>query len=191
MEFSFGFSWFCCKCEMQWVFYWTLLYESNGSVWPLVGRSHTSSFWENWFWKSRLIWINSCFLQLFDDRELETLIKLNRFKANPPLQGLIFRFWPWWKISKLWFLRKNVRIWRYIIMITLCGNFGLSRFWRKAQNHLFFEVLFYKCEVSDWDLDERSKPCIFAEERVATYRKFSNNCAFWYSSIWVSQNDTF
>ena len=67
-------------------------------------------------------------------------------------------------------------------MSAIFRNFGLSGLWRKAENHHFFIGVFLLLDkVFDWDLDGIIDPCIFGENRVATYRKFNTICAYRYS----------
>ena len=83
------------------------------------------------------------------------------FFSNPSLKVRSFRLGPCWKKIKPVVAKKSESEYGDIL-IALFGIFEkLSGLWRKAQNHRFFNRIFwYKNMASDWDLNERNEPLI-------------------------------
>ena len=67
--------------------------------------------------------------------------------------------------------------------IARSGVFGLSGFRYKRKNwQSFNRTVHYENKVFDWDLDQRTEPCIFAEKRVSALTKLKTDCTFCYIS---------
>ena len=79
-------------------------------------------------------------------------------------------------------VKEGINFWKSSFFPKLKALFrlnGLSGFWRKPQNHKFFnQLLLYRWKVFVWDLYQKVQN-FFGEMWVAISRKFNANCAFW------------
>ena len=96
--------------------------------------------------------------------------KCGVFDSDPGGRNQTFSCW-----------EKEFEYWELSILTAPSGKTVVSGLWMAYIYQFSNDVLLFKYEASDWELDKKLSFLVFAGTGVETQMKFNTNCTLWFS----------